>query len=403
MKPNSKNILILFLTLVIVMMGFGMIIPILPFYVKSFGASGSAMGLLMSAYAVMQFIFSPIWGSLSDRYGRKPLLLLGLAGNAFAMALSGLSIELWMLVASRALAGMLSSATLPTAMAFVGDSTAEEDRGGGMGKLGAAMGVGMILGPGLGGWLAEGSLSAPFYLAAGLSVLAMLLILLFLPESLPPEKRTHNTENKIHGPQFQEMWQALFSPIGILLLLAFLLSFGMTNFESIFGIYALEKFSYGPKEVGTILTVIGIFSSLMQGGLTGPFTKRWGETAVIRASLLGSALGFLVMLTAFNYTTVLITVSIFIISVAMLRPAISSLISRRAGAIGQGTAMGLNNSFMSLGRIIGPLWAGTVFDYHISLPYISGSLIMFIGFVISLIWLSKQRSSHSQTSGDENA
>ena len=399
MKSNKKNILILFFTLVIVMMGFGMIIPILPFYVKEFGAGGSAMGALMAAYAVMQFLFSPVWGSLSDRYGRKPLLLLGLAGNAFAMVLSGLSTELWMLIASRALAGMLSSATLPTAMAFVGDSTAEEDRGGGMGMMGAAMGVGMVLGPGMGGWLAEGSLSMPFYIAAGLSLLAMLGIIFFLPESLPPEKRKRGEGSGIRGPQFQEMWQALFSPIGILLLLAFLLSFGMTNFESIFGLYALEKFAYGPREVGTVLTVIGILSAVMQGGLTGPLTKRWGETAVIRASLLGSSIGFLIMLAAFNYATILLTVGLFIISVAMLRPSVAALTSRRAGEIGQGTAMGLNNSFMSLGRIVGPLWAGMIFDFHLYMPYISGAVIMFIGFVVSMAWL--KGSAEPELSGDE--
>jgi DHA1 family multidrug resistance protein-like MFS transporter len=253
--------------------------------------------------------------------------------------------------------------------------------------MGAAMGVGMVLGPGLGGWLAEGNLSTPFYLAAGLSVIALLAIWLFLPESLPPEKR--NQVQNTRGPDFRQMWQALSSPIGVLLLLAFLLSFGMTNFESIFGIYALEKFSYGPKDVGVILTVIGIVSSIMQGALVGPATKKWGETALIRASLLGSSLGFLVMLLAFNYATVLLTVSLFIISTAMLRPAVSSLISRRAGEIGQGTAMGLNNSFMSLGRIVGPLWAGFIFDIRLYLPYLSGAVIMFAGFILSATRLKK--------------
>ena len=399
MTSNKKNITILFATLVIVMMGFGMIIPILPFYVKSFGASGSAMGLLMAAYAIMQFLFSPLWGSLSDRYGRKPLLLLGVAGNGLAMIFSGFASSLWLLVASRALAGLLSSATLPTAMAFIGDSTSEEDRGGGMGLMGAAMGVGMVLGPGIGGWLAEGNLATPFFLAAGLSAVAFLAIALFLPESLPVERRQAQnadapSQSKMQGPDFKKMWDALSSPIGILLLLAFLLSFGMTNFESIFGIYALERFSYGPKDVGVILTVIGIVSSIMQGALVGPLTKKFGETAIIRASLLGSSAGFLIMLTAFNYATILLTVSLFIISVAMLRPAVSSLISRRAGKIGQGTAMGLNNSFMSLGRIIGPLWAGFIFDIQLYLPYLSGAFIMLVGFALSMTRLEK---------GEENA
>jgi len=366
-----------------------MIIPILPFYVKSFGAKGSAMGFLMASYSFMQFLFAPIWGSLSDKYGRKPLLLLGMVGNALAMIFGGLATELWMLIASRALAGMLSSATLPTAMAFIGDSTSEEDRGGGMGKMGAAMGVGMVLGPGIGGWLAEGDLSYPFYLAAVLSILALLAIQAYLPESLPPEKRSQaqrtgdEPSRSRLGSQFRQMWDALSSPIGILLFLAFLLSFGMTNFESIFGIYALERFSYSPKEIGSILTVIGIVSAIMQGALVGPFTKKWGETSIIRASLLGSSFGFALMLAAFNFITVLLTVSLFIISAAMLRPSVSSLTSRRAGELGQGTAMGLNNSFMSLGRIIGPLWAGFIFDINFSFPYMSGAIIMLAGFGVA--------------------
>ena len=389
MNSNTKSITILFFSLVVVMMGFGMIIPILPFYVKSFGAKGSAMGILMASYSFMQFIFAPIWGSLSDKYGRKPLLLLGMAGNALAMFFGGFASTLWMLIASRALAGMLSSATLPTAMAFVGDSTSEEDRGGGMGKMGAAMGVGMVLGPGIGGWLAEGDLSYPFYLAAGLSILGMLAIFLFLPESLPIEKRSQaqrtvaEPSRSTRGPELRLMWDALFSPIGILLFLAFLLSFGMTNFESIFGIYTLERFNYSPKEVGSILTLIGIVSAIMQGVLVGPFTKKWGETAIIRASLLGGSLGFLLMLVAFNYATVLLTVSLFIMSVSMLRPSVASLTSRRADEVGQGTAMGLNNSFMSLGRIIGPLWAGFIFDIDVSFPYMSGALIMLVGFGVA--------------------
>lgn len=130
------------------MMGFGMIIPILPFYVEQFNTGGSTLGLLMATYALMQFIFAPVWGRLSDQHGRKPILMLGILGNAIASLLFGLSTQLWMLFAARALAGILSSATLPTAMAYIGDSTSEEDRGGGMGIMGAAMGVGMVIGPG---------------------------------------------------------------------------------------------------------------------------------------------------------------------------------------------------------------------------------------------------------------
>lgn len=388
MDVNRRNMIILFFTLVVIMLGFGLAIPILPFYVDSFGASGGALGLLMSLYAIMQFIFAPLWGSLSDRFGRKPILMIGVLGNAISQVLFGLSTQLWMLFVARALSGVLSSATLPTAMAYIGDSTSEEDRGGGMGTIGAAMGVGMVIGPGLGGWLGQGSLSLPFFIAAGLSMVALLLVLLILPESLPSEQRSEQAGG-MRGPQIGEMWRALFSPIGVLLVLAFLLSFGLTNFESIFGLYALERFNYGPERVGMILMAIGTVSAIVQGGLMGPLTRRFGEVALIRAALLGSAVGFVLMLLATDFVTVLLTSCFYIISNALLRPGISALISRRT-TTGQGIAMGLNNSFMSLGRITGPLWAGFVFDVNMAYPYLSGAAINLLAFFLSLSWLTQE-------------
>lgn len=389
MRVNRRNLTILFFTLVVIMLGFGMIIPILPFYIDSFGASGKALGILMAIFATMQFIFAPIWGDLSDRYGRKPILMIGVLGNAISLLFFGLSTQLWMLFAARALAGSLSAATLPTAMAYIGDSTSDENRGGGMGMLGAAMGVGMVLGPGVGGWLAVKSLSVPFFVAAGLSIVALVFIALVLPESLH-EKDRRSSDGKLRGPHFGQMWRALFSPIGFLLFLAFLLSFGLTNFEGVFGLYALGRYRYGPQQVGTILTVIGLTSAIVQGALTGPVSKRWGEASVIKASLLASAIGFVIMLSANNFYTVMLTVSFFILSNAMLRPIVASLTSKRATG-GQGVAMGLNNSFMSLGRIVGPIWAGFVFDFDINLPYLSGAAVMLLGFLASMLWLTKEQ------------
>ncbi|MBK8933295.1 MAG: MFS transporter [Chloroflexi bacterium] len=373
------------------MMGFGMIIPILPFYVEQFNTGGSTLGLLMATYALMQFIFAPVWGRLSDQHGRKPILMVGILGNAIASLLFGLSTQLWMLFAARALAGILSSATLPTAMAYIGDSTSEEDRGGGMGILGAAMGVGMVIGPGVGGWLAVKSLSLPFFLAAGLSMVALLLVWWLLPETLTLEEQAKARATAVEGSfktQFRDMWQALSGPIAFLLVLAFLLSFGMTNFESVFGLYSLERFNYGPQQVGGILMFVGVISAIVQGGLTGVATRRWGEAAIIKASLLGSAIGFTLMLLAFNMATVLLTVGFFVLSNSMLRPAVSSLTSRRATG-GQGIAMGLNNSFMSLGRIAGPVLAGFLFDVNIHFPYVIGALVMMLGFVLCGRYLEK--------------
>ena len=384
----NRNLGILFFTLVVMMIGFGIIIPLLPFYVLEMGGSGISMGILMAIFSLMQFLFSPFWGDLSDRYGRKPIIMIGIFGNGISMILMGMSTELWMLFSARALAGLLSSATLPTAMAYISDSTTEENRGGGMGAIGAAFGLGMVLGPGIGGIMSDISLSAPFFLAAGLSGLSLLFIWFMLPESLSPEDRIKTTKG-FQGPQFKTMWDALFSPLGFLFVLAFLLSFAMTNFEGIFGFYAERRYNYDAKTIGMILTVIGITSSLAQGVLTGPSIKRWGDSTVIKASLIASAAGFLLMLTATNLITVMLTTGIFILGNAMLRPSVASLISKQADK-GQGIAMGLNNSFMSLGRIAGPLWAGFVLDINLNYPFITGAIIMFLGFIATLKFLKKK-------------
>jgi DHA1 family multidrug resistance protein-like MFS transporter len=295
-----------------------------------------------------------------------------------------------MLFAARALAGILSSATLPTVMAYVGDSTSQRDRGQGMGIMGAAMGIGMVLGPGLGGWLATYSLSLPFFVASGLSLLVMILVYLLLPESLPVEQRVSG--GHLRGPNFGHMVRALSGPMGYLLFLAFLLSFGMTNFEGVFGLYALERYGYGTGQVGAILTAIGLTAAVVQGGMTGPLTRRWGESRVIQGALLVSAAGFLLMLAAESFVSVLLTTCFFMVGNALLRPAVAALISKLAGE-SQGAAMGLNNSFMSLGRIIGPIWAGMALDYNLMLPYLSGALVMGIGFLTTLVWLTGPKTS----------
>ena len=393
MSSNRRNTTILFACMIIVMLGFGMIIPIMPFYVTSFGASGSAMGLLMATYGLMQLIFAPVWGGLSDRIGRKPVLVIGILGNALTQFLMGFSTELWMLFAARALAGVLSSATLPTAMAFISDSTSPEDRSAGMGKIGAAMGLGMVLGPGLGGWLAGHSLSLPFFVAGTLSLLLLVIVVAILPESLPPERRVA-AGRSMRGPNLRAMAQGLRGPLGYLFFLAALFSFGLTNFEAIFGLYALQRFGYSAVQVGAVLMAIGLTSAFIQGMATGPVTRRFGEPKVIRAALLASALAFVLMLAATTFVAVLLTTCLFVLSNAMISPSVNSLVSQRAGRE-QGAALGLNNSFMSLGRVIGPIWAGTLLDVNLFLPYLSGALVMFVGFLTTF------RGFHGQPAGGE--
>jgi DHA1 family multidrug resistance protein-like MFS transporter len=380
---GRRQVLILAFTLLVVMLGYGVVIPILPFYIETMGAGGTELGLLVASYAVMRLICGPIWGSVSDRVGRKPVLLIGIFGYAVTMVWFGLATKLWMIFAARILSGVLSSATAPTTMAYIGDSTPDKERGRGMGILGAATGLGTIFGPAMGGLLAGESLSVPFFIAGGMSVLALVLTALFLPESLPSQVRQQDGEAK--ALDLRLWWSALFSPMGSLLVITFIMTSGLMIFYGIFGLYALEKFAYGTEEVGIVFMAAGLVSALAQGLLAGPLTKRWGDATVIKAGMLATALGFGLMLLANTFATVLLTIGFFVLGTALLAPAVMSLTSRRA-TLQQGIAMGLSNSSMSLGRIVGPLVSGVAFDVNPSLPYLGGAAIMLVGFGLS-IWL----------------
>jgi MFS transporter, DHA1 family, multidrug resistance protein len=393
---GRRHIAILALTLVAVMLGFGMVIPVFPFLITRLGGSGGEFGLLVAIYSIAQLAFAPLWGSLSDRHGRKPILLVGMVGNTASLVLFGLASEIWMLFAARTLSGILSCATLPAAMAYVGDCTDEKDRAAGIGQLGGALALGMILGPGLGGWLAGDSLVAPFFVAAALSLASTLLIFLFLPESLAPTDRRPGDEH-VSLVNIGELREALRGPIGFLLVLAFLVAFGAMNFQAIFGLYGMQQLGLDPEQIGTVLVVVGLVSAVVQGILTGPAGRRFGEGAVIRASLLTNAIGFLVLLLATSYATVLVTTGVYVLSHALLRPSVQALTSERASG-GQGAAMGLNSAFMSLGQIAGPIWAGFAFDVHPSLPYMSGAVVMLIAFVAAVRCLRTLPDSVSASS-----
>jgi len=196
---------------------------------------------------------------------------------------------------------------------------------------------------------------------------------------------------KIKLIRFNELWRALTGPIGLLLLLAFLATFGTSHFESVFGLYMLKKLNYGPEQVGGILTLVGAIALIGRGLLTGFVTSHWGEPAVIKTSLIVGAVGFILLLLANTYAAVLLTTGIFTCSITFLRPSIHSLTSKRTTA-GQGTSMGLSNSFVSLGRVVGPIVAGIIFDINPNYPYVSGALILCVVFIISLIWLKTEET-----------
>jgi len=383
MNASKRNLYILTFVLFVVMLGYGIIIPIFPFYIENMGAGGTELGLLTASYAIMRLIFGPIWGGLSDRVGRKPILLIGILGYVITMVWFGLANTLWMLFAARILSGILSSATAPTTMAYIGDSSPEDERGGGMGLLGAAGGVGTIAGPAMGGFLASESLSTPFFIAAGMALLSLILAIIFLPESHPVQEHPKENEAII---DLRAWWQAILSPVGTLFALTFISTCGLMIFANVFGLYGLERFNYGPEQVGIIMMVLGLVAALTQGLLAGPATRKWGDAMVIKAGLLVAAISFVLMILADTFFTVILTTAFFGITVSIQSPALLSLTSRRA-TVPQGIAMGLSNSFVSLGRIVGPILGGVVLDVNLNLPYMSGAAIMLVAFLFSLKWI----------------
>lgn len=380
---SRKNTLILGFTLLVVMLGYGMIIPILPFLITKLGANGREMGLLASVYAAMQLVCAPFWGTLSDRIGRKPVLLIGVLGYAITMFIFGLSTRFWMLFVARTFSGVLSSGAMPTALAYLSDNLPEKERGGAMGQLNASLGLGIVLGPLLGGLLSTDSLSLPFFVGAGLALLALFLVYFLLPESHPTQT-VPNTNQTATFWRLDMLKRILLSPAGILLLLIFLMNFGLAVFQGISGLYMLNKFNFDTRQMGVMWMVVGGVMVLSQGLLIGPLTKFIGEVWVIRLGMLMGALGLVALLLVNGFIPILLAVGLFILVLALANPALNSSLSTYGGEH-QGSLMGLNMAFASLGRVIGPMWAGFVFDVNITYPFASGIVVLLIGFMVSLI------------------
>lgn len=370
---------LLFGVLLLIMVGFSVLFPIEPYYVKTFGADATTMGMITGVYSLMQFIFSPIWGRLSDRIGRRPVLMIGLMGYVIGQTFFGLATSIWMLFAARAIAGMLSSAALPTAMAYIADITPPEDRAKGMGLLGAAFGLGVIIGPGIGGSLGAISLSLPFFISAGIAAFALVGVYTMLPESLSEQVR-----HEEHAPK-KSRWSAFAMDIAALYGVTFALSVGMAGIEVTFGFFAAERLGLNTAQTGYIFVVMGIVASFVQGFLVGKLQKRLGET---RMELIGLFLGALAMLgVAMSHSTITATAAICLLAAGtgITRPSNSALISRRAQT-GQGMAIGLMDSFDSLGRIAGPLLGGFLYKKGMTLPYFSGTLLFSLALVLATGW-----------------
>jgi multidrug resistance protein len=386
---GRKNLLILSFTLLVVMLGYAMVLPIMPFYIEKLGAGGTELGWLMATYALMQLICAPIWGVLSDRYGRKSILSIGILGYAISMLMFGLSTTFWMLFVARSLSGILSSATMPTAMAYIGDNAPAKERGQGMGQLGAATGIGVVFGPLLAGVLSTYWLALPFFVGSALAFAAFLLVIFWLPEARVP---TAADRSQPGAPPWGIYLRVLLGPAGVLLLLIFIMSFGMTNFQGMLGLYVVDKFDFNTKQVGAIWMLMGIVLIVGQGVLVGPLIKRVGELRLIQVALTVGALGFLGVALAKDNLGVWSALTVFVLSISLIGPPLNSFISGFAGQH-QGAVMGMNGAFTSLGKALGPLWGGYIYDVDITYPFFSGAATLVLGLLVSIFALGRHRQA----------
>ena len=365
---DKPKLLLLFLTLFFVMLGFGIIIPNLAYYAKDIGATTTEIAILMSIYSGMQLLFAPLWGRLSDKHGRKPLILIGLLGNAAALVGFGLAkAYIWLLIA-RSAAGIASAAVLPSVMAYVADVTTAEERGRGMGLMGAAMGLGFILGPAIGGIM--GSHDMPFFVAGGLSLLTFLFAFVLLPESLQKGLTGEKLEDRHEWVSPREIFRqtTLRSPLTPLFLVAFFSTFSFAGLEMTFPLFIEAGWDYGEREMGWMFMVMGAIVVPLQGGLLGKLINKFGERRIILIGLLLNALGMVLLLTAYSFASLTLYLTIAGIGNQLIRPTNTSWISKQT-QIGQGAAIGIMDAFLSLGRILGPLLGGWLYAKE-AYPYV---------------------------------
>lgn len=381
--------LILFLIVFIDLVGFGIIIPLLPFYAEFHQASPAMVGLVMATYSFAQFLAAPFWGRLSDRIGRRPVLLLSLAGAALAYVWLGLADSLWMLFAARAVGGVMAG-NISAAFAYVADITTRENRARGMGMIGAAFGLGFIAGPAIGGILAgadpvNADFQTPAFAAAAMSGAALLLAAAVLKESLAPEIRRRLADAP-PAHRLAQFRHALARPnVGILILVTFLATFVFAGLEATFAMWSRRQFGWGPEQNGYLFAFVGFLSAVIQGGLVGWLARRFGEARLIIQGAVALAVG--VFLIPFSDTIALLLVAMTIAGYGFstVSPSLNSLISLQVGDDEQGGVMGVTRSAATMARFVGPAWAGFLFGaLGRDWPYFGGALVMAVVVLLAV-------------------
>lgn len=387
----QKQLIALFACLFVVSVGYGITLPVLTFYIERLAlADGNSsqqvavhVGALTGVFALMQFFFAPLWGKLSDRVGRRPLVVVGLSGYALTNVLFGLSTNLFMLYTARILGGLLSAAVLPAATAYVADVTSENERGKGMAWLGSAVGLGVVVGPALGAGLSKldwpfscelghfylDDFSVPFFAAALLAVLSLISAVNWLQESVRVRQRD-NTE-KPSEARIRLGWIRAAS--AKLLAMSFLGQFALTLFEGTFALHASRLMNFGPREMGLVFMVCGVVMAGAQATIVGQFISRLSEKKLLSAGFGLMGLGLMLLMTAQTLAFILAYVALFALGMAAINPSIAALVSKRAGK-NSGAVLGWQNAVNSLGQASGPLVGGLLLGWYIHVPYLLAAL-----------------------------
>ncbi|NDE13631.1 MFS transporter [bacterium] len=409
---SKKPLIIAFFTIFLDLLGFGIMIPIQPFYVQDFGATATQVTLLGASYSLMQFLFAPFWGNISDRHGRRPVILLSVAVSAVGHLIFGLGQNLTTLFAARMLAGF-GNANLGTAQAVISDVTKPEDRAKGMGLIGAAFGLGFIIGPAVGGLLGQISPTMPAFFSAGLAVCNFAFATAMLPETLRKQDGMPATSGRRMLSVAALRHAARQANVGVLFTMTFIYTLGFAIMEQVIGLF-IERIWVPSGNGGTLrlklasemtaiyLVAVGFTAVLIQGFLIGRLTRKYGETRLARAGLALLTVAMISIPLAGStgiFPVMVSTAVILALGSGIFNPSNSSMVSRAARVTEQGSTLGINQSLASLGRVLGPAVAGAIFELNANMPfYAAGCLTAVAWFVSQRLQPPPGQASTVQTS-----
>jgi len=366
---------ILFVTVFVDLLGFGIVIPFLPMFAERLGVSAFGIGWILAIYSLAQLLFAPVLGRISDRVGRRPIIMIGLLGSSLGYLIYGCANSFALLLLSRALHGACA-ATVPTAQAYIADTTSGEGRARGMGLIGAAFGLGFVLGPALGGVLGHSSLKVPVFFASLLTFLNLIFAWRRLPESHAPRSDARLDLATLADPLFSLPRQLFGHHLARLFGIAFLLTFALSGLEATFTLMVPLLYGYGPAALGLLLGYAGLTQAVVQGWLLGKIVAPLGEMTLVRVGLVSLAIGMLPMGMLSNLDALLVLLGLVSVGYGLASPSVASLISRRTGQHRQGEVLGVNQSAMSLARIFGPIAGASIYGMMgPAAPYVAGAVV----------------------------